>query len=38
MDINNLLSSFEQHLRMQRYSEASIRKYKSAVECFLRFT
>ncbi len=36
MDINNLLSTFEQRLRMQRYSEASIRNYKSAVDCFLR--
>ncbi|MDD2293346.1 MAG: tyrosine-type recombinase/integrase [Bacteroidales bacterium] len=36
MEIDNLLSTFEHRLRMQRYSEASIRNYKSAVECFLR--
>src|SRR5574344_926934 len=36
MDINNLLSVFEQRLRMQRYSDASIRNYKSAVDNFLR--
>lgn len=36
MDINSLLSTFEQRLRMQRYSVASIRNYKSAVDNFLR--
>lgn len=36
MDMNNLLSTFEQRLRMQRYSEASIRNYKSAVGSFLQ--
>src|SRR5574344_1125773 len=36
MDMNNLLSTFEQRLRMQRYSEDSIRNYKSAVGSFLQ--
>lgn len=36
MDIDNLLSTFEQRLRLQRYSEASIRNYKSAVGFFLQ--
>ena len=36
MNINNLLSTFEQRLRLQRYSDAYIRNYKSAVDSFLR--
>ena len=36
MNINQLLSTFEQRLRLQRYSEASIRNYKSAVGSFLQ--
>ena len=36
MNIDNLLSTFEQRLRLQRYSEASIRNYKSAVGSFLQ--
>lgn len=36
MKINDFLLTFEQRLRLQRYSEASIRNYKSTVECFLR--
>lgn len=36
MDIDNLLSTFEQRLRLQRYSETSIRNYKSAVGGFLQ--
>src|SRR5574344_1576198 len=36
MNLNQLLSTFEQRLRLQRYSEASIRNYKSAVGSFLQ--
>jgi integrase/recombinase XerD len=36
MDIDNLLSTFEKRLRLQRYSEDSIRNYKSAVGSFLQ--
>ncbi len=36
MNINNLLATFEQRLPLQRYSDASIRNYKSAVDSFLR--
>lgn len=36
MVINNLHSTFEQRLRMLRFSDASIRNHKSAVDNFLR--
>ena len=36
MEIQSLLSQFEQRLRIQRYSDATIRNYKSALDNFLK--
>ncbi|HQL70226.1 MAG: tyrosine-type recombinase/integrase [Bacteroidales bacterium] len=35
MEIDKLLLTFEKRLRLQRYSEASIRNYKTTVDAFL---
>lgn len=36
MEVQQLINHFVQRLRIQRYSEATIRNYKSALESFLR--
>jgi integrase/recombinase XerD len=36
MDVQLLISQFEHRLRIQRYSNATIRNYKSAIESFLK--
>jgi len=36
MEVQQLINQFEQRLRIQRYSEATIRNYKSALESFLK--
>lgn len=36
MEIDKLLLTFEKRLRLQRYSEASIRNYKTTVDAFLK--
>ncbi|NDP22311.1 MAG: site-specific integrase [Paludibacter sp.] len=35
MDIQSFINQFEQRLRIQRYSDATIRNYKSALNNFL---
>ena len=35
MEINNLIITFEQKLKLQKYSTNSIKNYCSAVKCFL---
>ena len=35
MDINHWMQSFEQRLRLQRYSDATLRNYKSCLSSFL---
>jgi hypothetical protein len=36
MEILSFINQFERSLRIQRYSDATIRNYKSALESFLK--
>jgi len=38
MEIQSLIRQFEHQLRIQRYSDATIRNYKSALDNFLKLT